>query len=340
MDSAPNGDSASDSDNAPNGANASDSDGAPNGDNAPNGDSAPDSNGAPDQEQDVDGDGLHGSNGHCDWYDGEGPSPPTFYKDMCKEDVLAKARSWAKAHCFKVSQNGGGGGQRKLSLRCACKGRRAGPTLVQSMHGASKARVRNHSYALPGEDLCPFKLNITWGAEKGWTVPTFVPDHNHPPLPKTAVDYACRMDNLTDDHRAWIRRAHGTGLPPLDILRMFKEFHPDAPPINSVDVKNLSLESGAGTDEAHRLMQLLLKLKEADHEWFIQWQINARGQLTHLFWMSPEQRRNARDQSQILIHDNTYKTNKFGLPLGVFSGVSRSMHFHLPFTTSLLFITC
>ena len=272
---------------------------------------------------DRDGSGAEGAtDGEAAWYGGEPPRSPTFLGKLTKGEVLDQAKRWAQSHGFKVVQNGGGNAN-KLSLRCACKGRRAGPTLVQSLHGASSTRARGHSYALPGEELCPFKLNITYSASKGWACPTFAPDHNHPPLPKTAVDFACRMGALTDNHTDWIRRAHATGLAPLDVLRLFREFHPDAPPVNSVDLNNMVQHKGAGSNEAHRLLQLLLKLKEEDGEWSIHWQINEQGQLTHLFWMSPEQRRNAQDQSQILIHDNTYKTNKFGLPLGVFSGVSR-----------------
>jgi hypothetical protein len=47
------------------------------------------------------------------------------------------------------------------------------------------------------------------------------------------------------------------------------------------------------------------------------------GKLTHLFWMSPIQIDAALDNFQLLIHDNTYKTNRFKLPLGIFSGVNR-----------------
>ena len=45
--------------------------------------------------------------------------------------------------------------------------------------------------------------------------------------------------------------------------------------------------------------------------------------LTHLFWMSPRQRDLAMDCYQVLIHDNTYKTNRFKLPCGLFSAPNR-----------------
>ena len=46
-------------------------------------------------------------------------------------------------------------------------------------------------------------------------------------------------------------------------------------------------------------------------------------QLTHLFFMSPSQRDLAVDCYQVLIHDNTYKTNRFKLPCGLFSAPNR-----------------
>jgi len=45
--------------------------------------------------------------------------------------------------------------------------------------------------------------------------------------------------------------------------------------------------------------------------------------LTHLFWMSPRQREMALDVYQVLIHDNTYKTNTFKLPCGLYLAPNR-----------------
>lgn len=53
------------------------------------------------------------------------------------------------------------------------------------------------------------------------------------------------------------------------------------------------------------------------------YKVDNEGRLTHLFWMSPSQRKKAREQHQIAIHDNTYKSNTFKLPLGIFCGPNR-----------------
>src|ERR1700733_5426307 len=45
---------------------------------------------------------------------------------------------------------------------------------------------------------------------------------------------------------------------------------------------------------------------------------SATGSLTHLFWMSPEQQILWLRYHDVIMHDNTYKTNRYDRPLSLF----------------------
>ena len=49
-------------------------------------------------------------------------------------------------------------------------------------------------------------------------------------------------------------------------------------------------------------------------------------ELRGLFWMSPVQLEQARRHHHLLIHDNTYTSNLFGMPLGLFTSVNQHGH--------------
>ena len=49
-------------------------------------------------------------------------------------------------------------------------------------------------------------------------------------------------------------------------------------------------------------------------------------ELRGLFWMTPHQLELGRRFHHLLIHDNTYKSNTFGMPLGLFTSVNQHGH--------------
>lgn len=120
-----------------------------------------------------------------------------------------------------------------------------------------------------------------------------------------------------------------TNVDPSDILHLYSSMFPTGPALSPQDVRNLIPERLAGgSQDAHNLLQLLLSKQAQEPDWYFQYQMDSQSCLTHLFWMSPTQRQTARDACQVLIHDNTYKTNRFNLPLGLFSGVNRYLPYY------------
>lgn len=49
-------------------------------------------------------------------------------------------------------------------------------------------------------------------------------------------------------------------------------------------------------------------------------------QLRGIFWMSPKQVEEAKRYHHVMIHDNTYRCNKFGMALGLFTSVNNHGH--------------
>ena len=101
------------------------------------------------------------------------------------------------------------------------------------------------------------------------------------------------------------------------MLSCFRKKYHEAPIITSQDVRNLKTPRGGGSNDAYQLLQKLQQLQATDSLWFVRFRVDEISKkLTHLLWVSPRQRDLARDIYQMVIHDNTYKTNKFKLPAG------------------------
>jgi hypothetical protein len=274
------------------------------------------------ERRDSEGDNC-GSN-PIPWYGGEaGPELPDV--SGCEEttaSITAIVVKWGRGQNFKPVRYGGSVG--RVRFVCGCGGRMAGPRKVNPETAPSNTRRNITKYALPGKARCPFRLNYRWHAEdKCWSSTKFEPAHNHPPNSDDVAAFIHRTGDLTVQQRSFLASCVKTNMSPQHALHLYHELYPDAPPLTRQDVANLSDTRHVGSQDAHILLQMLLRNQQDDHEWFVRYKVDTDGKLTHLFWMSPRRHQNARDSFQLLIHDNTYKCNRFNLPMGVFSSVNR-----------------
>ena len=68
-----------------------------------------------------------------------------------------------------------------------------------------------------------------------------------------------------------------------------------------------------------KLLEWLTAKKDEDSRWFIHWQINKyTNRLERIFWMNPEQIDTWMCFSDIVLNDNTMKTNWYNMPLSLF----------------------
>ena len=170
-----------------------------------------------------------------------------------------------------------------------------------------------------------YRINVRRNnSTQTWHVTKVDEQHNHEPAPAFVKAYKDRMHLLTDEMRSDIVALADVGIKPEDILACLRRKYADWPLITAQDVKNIRPPTGGGSTDAYCLLQKLLSLQAEDSRWFVRFQVNpATNKLTHIFWMSPRQRQMATDLYQVLIHDNTYKTNRFKLPCGLFSAPNR-----------------
>src|SRR3989440_65888 len=74
--------------------------------------------------------------------------------------------------------------------------------------------------------------------------------------------------------------------------------------------------------DSNDFVEVLEQLKSQDNEFQYDVKISETNELQQAIWMYPEQKMNYCRFNDIVIFDNTYKTNRFGMPFGIFTGVN------------------
>ena len=70
--------------------------------------------------------------------------------------------------------------------------------------------------------------------------------------------------------------------------------------------------------DASNLLKTLIQNKSNDPRWFVEFQLNDENRLTRLFWMSPSQIALWLEYHDVVLNDNTAKTNRYNMPLSLF----------------------
>ena len=70
--------------------------------------------------------------------------------------------------------------------------------------------------------------------------------------------------------------------------------------------------------DASNLLKTLIQNKSNDPGWFVEFQLNDENRLTRLFWMSPSQIALWLEYHDVVLNDNTAKTNRYNMPLSLF----------------------
>ena len=246
------------------------------------------------------------------------PNLAKYFGIESKALIIQTMQSWALERGFRLVQCGGKPQKGKLRFVCS-RGRPSDPKRIL---GVPILECRNSSTQRHiNGDLCKCMINVNLQVDHNtWNYGTHILQHNHDPDSDLLHDLKHRKEQLTPDMILWIQKMEGVS--PKTIWERFYKFFPTAPLLSPQDLRNINGLSG-GSNDAKSLLELLMKLKQEDDRWVVKYQRDAGNRLTHLFWMTPKQRARANDLYQIIIHDNTYMTNRFGLPFGIFSSVNR-----------------
>src|SRR5438270_8677079 len=108
---------------------------------------------------------------------------------------------------------------------------------------------------------------------------------------------------------------------PISIQRKLLKARFPTSSILDCDLTNAIQKFKVKPDEVHNasnLLKTLIQNKSNDPGWFLEFQLNDENRLTRLFWMSPSQIALWLEYHDVVLNDNTAKTNRYNMPLSLF----------------------
>jgi hypothetical protein len=169
---------------------------------------------------------------------------------------------------------------------------------------------------------CPWHVNINKKGEGIYMVTTFVNEHKDHTLNPQTTYFSSQFRKLTEDMLADIRFWTLEGdLSATKQYRMLTSKYQCT--IIKQDLYNainmFRRKKEPAKKNAFNIINSLLEKKANESEWIVEYQIDPISQsLTHILWMEPQQVELYIRYGSVVAHDNTAKTNIYGLPLSIF----------------------
>jgi hypothetical protein len=88
-------------------------------------------------------------------------------------------------------------------------------------------------------------------------------------------------------------------------------------------IQKFKVKSDVRNDASH-LLKTLIQNKSNNPEWIVKFQLDQENRLTRLFWMSPTQVALWLKYHDVIMNDNTHKTNQYQMPLSLFLAVNNN----------------
>src|SRR3954453_12137189 len=170
---------------------------------------------------------------------------------------------------------------------------------------------------------CPWKVNIWAKKSKGCLEVTTLNDqhigHEFHPLANQFVPMLRKLpEEILEEIRFLTTVAKVNATVQYRIIReKFKTriYRPDL--YNAIS--KFRREATPGEEDTGVLLKRLYDKKTEDPRWVISMKFDSvTSSLTHLFWMSPEQQILWLRYHDVIMHDNTCKTNRYNRPLSLF----------------------
>ena len=172
------------------------------------------------------------------------------------------------------------------------------------------------------EDCCPFNVYISRrkdGMREVWSVSHkgLRLDHNHPPQTAKQKKFLGPV-NLSREDADLIMNLGQAFMPPRNVVHFMRNRGVE---ITAKQVQNIYDAKGYSSAlDAHELVNRLEE--KGEHGWYTHVVKDDIGKLSHVFWMSVEQIAIARRFPYLILHDNTYQSNRYNLNIGLFVGVN------------------
>jgi hypothetical protein len=181
--------------------------------------------------------------------------------------------------------------------------------------------IDNHRDRKSKRQQCPWNANFNSSKNShNIVLTTFNDCHNHALFPNTK-DYSTKYRCISEDVLREIQFLTENGnLPIMTQRKLLKAKFPTSS-ILDCDLANAIQKFKVKTNEVHdasNLLKMLIQLKSNEPGWFVEFQLDEENRLTRLFWMSPEQITLWLEYHDVVLNDNTAKTNQYQMPLSLF----------------------
>lgn len=176
---------------------------------------------------------------------------------------------------------------------------------------------------------CPWHINFRFPERAtNISISLFVNEHNHELRPDT-FEFSSKYRELSKEMMDEVELMTKHGNLSITVQRnLLKGRFPnmnytDSDLSNAIQrIKNLN-RSNMHNDASDLLISLVQK-KQADPHFFLNFELDIDNRLTRLFWMTSEQITFWIKYHDVIINDNTAKTNVYNMPLSVFVGVDNN----------------
>lgn len=175
---------------------------------------------------------------------------------------------------------------------------------------------------------CTFFIRGVKSEDRGlWTIVKINLTHNHDLVPLQLRKFFSDNREISDDVKDKILRLHMAGTNVARIRDIVQYDNPDETYLYN-DIYNFIYNNGNGSAkekifDAQNFVTLLEQHKAENNEFAYIVKVNKdTNEFESAIWMFPEQRIYYSRFFDIVVFDNTYRTNRFDLPFGIFTGVN------------------
>ena len=240
------------------------------------------------------------------------------------EEVCDRMEDWADENGYVLSRRGD-----KVKGQAYFYCRKVGRQKQHNRNAAHSGVLPENSrtmstYALVSkDDCCPFNVYFCRrkdGMREVWSVSPkgHRLQHNHAPQTAKQKKFLGPVKFAHEDADL-IMDLEQSFMPPRNVVNFMKKRGVE---LTAKQVQNIYDDKGySSVLDAHELVTRLEE-KSDRHGWYINVVKDDNGKLIHVFWMSVEQIAIARRFPHLILHDNTYQSNRYDLYIGLFVGVN------------------
>ena len=199
--------------------------------------------------------------------------------------------------------------------------------LICDRGGKTRIIVKEHNRKKDAGPLkktnCPFECIVSCSKGDRFKLRIRNGTHNHPPLP--VPDLLSARVALLKKHISYIANVTAAGVKPQQIINGLLLMNPSMM-LKERDLYNLKARIRKANLKGQRPLPLLLLELMEDDDYYSEPLLDENDKIIGLFFCHKSSQDLLRSNSQVLIMDCTYKTNKFCMPLFDIIGIDCLQH--------------